>query len=255
MKEVKNYSSGPAALVSASSENRVWGSVTRRAREHVHSKNEDVFCPGGLILVLALIGLARWVRLHAPTANRSGERDRRVLGARDGARPDGRGLSLSPAVRLCARLGRRARAGEGLHAGDAVPRAAGRRGRPAGWLVRATRGAASHACGARARDRRRGAADRPRRRRRGPSRPPGRAAAGARRDRVARAAAGPAHRRRAGSRVAVLLDGRLLQDPDRQQHLRHPRGGRPARRDERLPGPGERREAALLRHQHGRAAH
>jgi hypothetical protein len=58
LKEVKNYSSGPAALVSASSENRVWGSVTAAAREHVHSKNEDVFWPGGLILVLALIGLA-----------------------------------------------------------------------------------------------------------------------------------------------------------------------------------------------------
>jgi hypothetical protein len=58
LKEVKTYSSGPAALVSASSENRVWGSVTAPAREHVHSKNEDVFWPGGLILVLALIGLA-----------------------------------------------------------------------------------------------------------------------------------------------------------------------------------------------------
>ncbi|HEY2282887.1 MAG TPA: hypothetical protein VGH60_04975 [Solirubrobacteraceae bacterium] len=58
LKEVENYSSGPAALVSASSENRVWGSVTEPAREHVHSKNEDVFWPGGLILVLALIGLA-----------------------------------------------------------------------------------------------------------------------------------------------------------------------------------------------------
>jgi hypothetical protein len=58
LKEVRNYSSGPAALVSASSENRVWGSATAPAREHVHSKNEDVFWPGGLILVLALIGLA-----------------------------------------------------------------------------------------------------------------------------------------------------------------------------------------------------
>jgi len=57
LKEVKNYSSGPAALVSASSENRVWGSVTSGARADVHSKNEDVFFPGGLILVLALIGL------------------------------------------------------------------------------------------------------------------------------------------------------------------------------------------------------
>ncbi len=56
--EVENYSSGPWALLSASSENRVWGSLTAGARAHVHSKNEDVFFGGGLILVLALIGLA-----------------------------------------------------------------------------------------------------------------------------------------------------------------------------------------------------
>jgi hypothetical protein len=58
VKEVKTYSAGPAALVSASSENRVWGSVTAGARAHVNSKNESVFFPGGLILLLALIGLA-----------------------------------------------------------------------------------------------------------------------------------------------------------------------------------------------------
>ena len=58
LKEVKNYSSGPAALLSASSENRVWGGATSGMRAKVHSKNEDVFFPGGLILVLALIGLA-----------------------------------------------------------------------------------------------------------------------------------------------------------------------------------------------------
>jgi hypothetical protein len=57
IREVENYSSGPAALVSASSENRVWGHVTAGARAHVHSKNEDVFWPGGAILGLALIGL------------------------------------------------------------------------------------------------------------------------------------------------------------------------------------------------------
>jgi hypothetical protein len=56
--EVENYSSGPWALLSASSENRVWGSLTAGARAHVHSKNEDVFFAGGLILLLALIGLA-----------------------------------------------------------------------------------------------------------------------------------------------------------------------------------------------------
>ena len=57
LREVENYSSGPWALVSASSENRVWGSATAGAREHVHSKNEDVFFPGLAIAVLALIGL------------------------------------------------------------------------------------------------------------------------------------------------------------------------------------------------------
>ncbi len=57
IKEVENYSSGPAALLSASSENRVWGGVTSGARDHVHSKNEDVFFPGGLILVLSVLGL------------------------------------------------------------------------------------------------------------------------------------------------------------------------------------------------------
>jgi hypothetical protein len=58
LKEVKNYSSGPAALLAASSENRVWGGVTSGMRAKVHSKNESVFFPGGLILVLALVGLA-----------------------------------------------------------------------------------------------------------------------------------------------------------------------------------------------------
>jgi hypothetical protein len=58
LREVENYSSGPWALVAASSENRVWGSTTSGAREHVHSKNEDVFFPGLAIAVLAAIGLA-----------------------------------------------------------------------------------------------------------------------------------------------------------------------------------------------------
>jgi hypothetical protein len=57
LREVKNYSSGPWALLAASSENRVWGSVTAGAREHVHSKNEDVFFPGAVVLALALVGL------------------------------------------------------------------------------------------------------------------------------------------------------------------------------------------------------
>jgi len=58
LREVKNYSSGPWAFLAASSENRVWGSVTAGARAHVHSKNEDVFFPGAVIAVLALLGLA-----------------------------------------------------------------------------------------------------------------------------------------------------------------------------------------------------
>ena len=57
LREVKTYSSGPAALLSASTENRIWGPVTSAARAHVHSKNEDVFFPGLAIFVLALIGL------------------------------------------------------------------------------------------------------------------------------------------------------------------------------------------------------
>jgi hypothetical protein len=58
LREVKNYSSGPWAFLAASSENRVWGGVTAGARAHVHSKNEDVYFPGALIALLALIGLA-----------------------------------------------------------------------------------------------------------------------------------------------------------------------------------------------------
>ncbi len=58
IREVKTYSSGPAALLGASSENRVWGSLTSGMRAKVNSKNESVFFPGGLILLLALAGLA-----------------------------------------------------------------------------------------------------------------------------------------------------------------------------------------------------
>jgi hypothetical protein len=58
LKEVETYSSGPAAFLAASSENRVWGKATAGMRAKVNSKNESVFFPGGLILVLALIGLA-----------------------------------------------------------------------------------------------------------------------------------------------------------------------------------------------------
>ena len=58
IREVKAYSAGPAALLAASSENRVWGGATAGLRAHVHSKNESVFFPGGLVLALALLGLA-----------------------------------------------------------------------------------------------------------------------------------------------------------------------------------------------------
>jgi hypothetical protein len=61
LSEVENYSSGPAALLSASSENRVWGSATSGMRAKVHSKNEDVFWPGGVILLLAIAGLCAGV--------------------------------------------------------------------------------------------------------------------------------------------------------------------------------------------------
>jgi hypothetical protein len=42
----------------------VWGGATRGLRRQVHSKNESVFFPGGLLLALALVGLA------APTYTR-----------------------------------------------------------------------------------------------------------------------------------------------------------------------------------------
>ncbi len=54
---VKRYSSGPAALLSASTQNRIWGAATAPLRRHVGSKNEDVFFPGLTILVLVILGL------------------------------------------------------------------------------------------------------------------------------------------------------------------------------------------------------
>src|SRR5271168_1729254 len=58
LKEVETYSAGPAALLSAPAQNRIWGWPTSGLRAHVNSKNESVFFPGGAIFVLALIGLA-----------------------------------------------------------------------------------------------------------------------------------------------------------------------------------------------------
>ena len=57
LREVQTYSAGPAAFLAASSENRVWGSATAFARADVNSKNESVLFPGGLLLVLAIVGL------------------------------------------------------------------------------------------------------------------------------------------------------------------------------------------------------
>ncbi|HST55805.1 MAG TPA: hypothetical protein VLJ42_07905 [Solirubrobacteraceae bacterium] len=57
IRQVKTYSSGPAAFLSASSENRVWGAATASMRDHVHSKNESVLFPGLAIFVLAILGL------------------------------------------------------------------------------------------------------------------------------------------------------------------------------------------------------
>lgn len=61
---VERYSSGPAALLAAPPENRVWGGLTAGMRAKVGSKNEDLFWPGGLILALALIGLGAGI--YAP---------------------------------------------------------------------------------------------------------------------------------------------------------------------------------------------
>jgi hypothetical protein len=70
IREVKAYSAGPEALIAASPENRVWGSATAGVRPEVcttaapgsrqvcHFKNESVFFPGAMVLLLALIGAA-----------------------------------------------------------------------------------------------------------------------------------------------------------------------------------------------------
>jgi hypothetical protein len=55
--EVERYSTGPAALLAAPSQNRVWGAATAPLRNHVGSKNEDVFFPGLAVLALAALGL------------------------------------------------------------------------------------------------------------------------------------------------------------------------------------------------------
>lgn len=57
VEEVKRYSTGPAALLATSSQNRVWGAATAPLRRHVGSKNEDVFFPGLAVIALVLVGL------------------------------------------------------------------------------------------------------------------------------------------------------------------------------------------------------
>jgi hypothetical protein len=76
IKEVEVYSAGPAAWLAASSENRVWGGITSGMRAKVNSKNESVFFPGGVILLLALIGLiapGRGRRIRSSEAAASGD--------------------------------------------------------------------------------------------------------------------------------------------------------------------------------------
>src|SRR5271156_5146485 len=76
LKEVETYSAGPAALLGASSENRVWGSLTAGVRAKVNSKSESVFFPGGLILVLALIGLLGRSRMGGTGGSRDPDESR-----------------------------------------------------------------------------------------------------------------------------------------------------------------------------------
>jgi len=96
LKEVRVYSSGPAALLAASSENRVWGGLTSGLRAKVHSKNESIFFPGGLILLLALIGL---VGAGRPRARGSGLGEDGVGGHEAGGHP------FTPRLRLGLALG------------------------------------------------------------------------------------------------------------------------------------------------------
>ncbi len=252
LKEVKNYSSGPAALLSASSENRVWGAATSGMRAKVHSKNEDVFFPGGLILALALLGLAgvggcvytRNLRLGLALGVVSCSVLAMGLGLTgagypyrllfnyapgwNGVRVPGRVFTLGTlfyallaaagAQQLVRLIGPwlRSRSLDAAPALVGVALLVGLLGEGAGHLAHPV-------------------VPQPAARRGGP----------------AGAADGPPHRRPRGPRLAVLLDERLLQDPNGQQHLRYPRGRRSARRHARLPRSREHREAPPLRNSHG----
>ena len=95
-----------AALLSAPRGEQGVGQLTAGMREKVNSKNENVFFPGGLILLLAIVGL--FSSTYTPRL-RIGVGPRRGWCARSLALGDGpqpRRLSLAAAVRLRPRLGR-----------------------------------------------------------------------------------------------------------------------------------------------------
>ena len=154
LKEVENYSSGPAALLSASSENRVWGSATSSVREtralqergRVLPRRADPRVRADRVFVAARSPFTRRMRIAL------------ALGAvvcsvfAHGARADRLRVAVSVALRLRAGMGRRARPWADLHARDALLRAARRRRRAAarlGWIAPA----GPSATGARARHR------------------------------------------------------------------------------------------------------
>ena len=224
LKEVRNYSSGPWAFLSASSENRVWGSIASRARAHVHSKNEDVFFPGAAIALLALIGLASSIytrRLRIGLACGVAVCSILALGLGltgagypyrllydyapgwDGVRVPGRVFTLATLfLALLAAAGAWRIAGLARAWGAGFgPRDGARLAAIVGVLlvVGLVGEGAGHL---------------------GHPVVPQPARGG---DRPAGTDPRPAHRRRRRPRVAVLLDRRLLQDPARQQHVRHPR--------------------------------
>ena len=239
IREVETYSAGPAAFLSPPPRRTACGARSPRAcARRSTPRTRACSSPAGLILVLALIGLVGLggAGIHATIAPRAAARDRRVLDPRawllaSPARAIRTGCSMTmrPAGTACAcpagssrwpRCSTRcspARACSCSWCGSS-------RGPSVSGCTRCPRCSAwccASGCSAKARAT---SAIRsyPSRRKRG--------------DRPARPGARPAHRRRAGSHLAVLLDRRLLQDPRRQQHLRHARRGRPARRHERLPG-------------------
>jgi hypothetical protein len=216
IREVKAYSAGPSALLAASTHNRVWAGLTSGMRANVHSKNESVLFPGGLLLVLAAVGLAAPVYTRRMRAGLlAGAVTCAVLAL---------GLGLTGAGYPYRLLYDYAPGWNGVRARPRVHpehvvlgaargrgRAPARRARGNGAKARVDLAAGGRRAGGRL-DRRRC----------GPPGPPGRASARSRREGPAGAAARPPHRWRGRPPLAVLLDGWFLPDPHRQQHLRHP---------------------------------